>query len=162
MSLLGNWRRSLQFFVPIVVVSLLLFCAFYFTGWYHSWGVWPGYGWTTSGWLNSLMNAVGYDIPSQYYWIVFGVLYSLISVPIQELIFRVLPQKFIQNKWISIGISTIIFTLIHLYYMKPISLILIVFLALVTSFDYSRNRSFMAIWLFHVVTAYMAFTLNLA
>lgn len=162
MYLSKNTKASFTFFAPFLGFSFILFCVLYFSGFYHTWGVWNGYGWTTSIWLNFILDSFNLKIRNSSYWLVYGLIYTIVFVPLQELLFRVLPITYFKNKWITVGFFTLFFSLLHLYYMHPVSLILVAFLGVLTAYDYSKNRSFVGIWVFHSLIAYMAFTLNLA
>ena len=159
---MSNFINSIKFFAPYTLVSLLFFCVLYFTGLYHNFGTIEGYGWSNSLLLNKFFGFIGYFPPKYLYPYIFGLFYFVISVPFQELLFRVVPRLFISQKWVYIWLTSIVFTLCHIYYMQPFSLIMVFGMGILMAFDYWNNRSFWSICIFHFLMACMTFTLNLA
>ena len=159
---LGNFKKSILFFLPYLLVSVVIFCICYFTNWYTSWGVVDGYGWSNNILLNNFFGWINISVDKKFYPYIFGLFYFFISVPIQEFVFRVIFLQFIKNKYQFVIINSIVFTLIHIYYMKPLALIMVFIMSILISLDYFKNRSFTTICLFHFLMASFAFTLNLA
>lgn len=167
-NLKSNHLEAFKFFLPYIILSLISFTVIYFTGIYKYMGVVEGYGWNNSKLLDTWFKGLNLDVPRSWYIIIFPLYYFLISVPLQEYIFRVLPLKFLKpnqspkDGFIYIAVISLIFALLHLYYMQPISVILVFGMGVLNAFSYSKHRSFLLICLFHLITASIAFTLNLA
>ncbi len=159
---MSNFVNSIKFFAPYTIVSTLIFCGLYFTGLYQIFGTVEGYGWSNSVLLNRFFEFIGYFPPKYLYPYIFGVFYFVISVPFQEWVFRVVPKIFITQKWVYIWLTSIIFTLCHIYYLQPFGLVMVFGMGVLTGLDYWNNRNFWTICAFHGITASMAFTLNLA
>jgi Type II CAAX prenyl endopeptidase Rce1-like len=147
---------------PFYIICSVVFVIVYFLGLYNQLGSLEGYGWSNSILLDRFTYFTSISVPKNLYPFYFGVFYFFISVPLQEYIFRVLPIRFLKNKWSYIFITTTIFTLCHVYYMGWFSLILTFGLGLLLSLEYWYNRNFWALFWFHLFCASLAFTLNLA
>jgi hypothetical protein len=159
---LGDWKASTKFLLPYTIFGTIVFVVVYTLGWHNSLGTVEGYGWSNSKLLDFWFGVLNLKVPKEFYPWFFAAYYFLFSVPIQEYLFRVLPLKFIKNPLVYIWIINIGFTFLHIYYMKPISLILVFGMGVLVSIDYLKNRSFLNICLFHFLLAAIAFTLNLA
>lgn len=172
-------KSSFSFFLPVYLISFLVFAILYFTKIYEILGVVSGYGWENSTLLdiwfkNSYLNNLNIFVDRKFYIFIFPAYYFFISVPIQEYIFRVLPFKILTRyksilklsppffKYYYYFLISAIFAALHLYYMQPFAVSLVFLMGVLNAIDYSRNQNFFAICSFHFFTATIAFTLNLA
>lgn len=155
-------KSAFKFLFPCTILSLISFIIIYFTGIYKYMGIVEGYGWNNSVLLDTWFKALNWNVPRGWYIIIFPSYYFLFSVPVQEYLFRVLPLKFKPSKFVYIWVISLIFALLHLYYMQPISVALVFGMGVLNAISYSKHKSFIAICLFHLLTASIAFTLNLA
>ena len=153
---------SIKFFTPYIVLSVLLFAVVYFFDLNKYLGAVDGYGWSNSILLDRVFGFLDISVPKQYYTICFVIFYFVISVPLQEYAFRVIPLRLFQNKINYILITSIIFMLCHVYYMQLPGLILTGSMGILVSIDYWNNRNFWATCIIHGLFASMAFTLGLA
>lgn len=153
---------SVKFFTPFALLSILIFAIVYFSGMSKYLGAVDGYGWSNSILLDRIFGFINLQVPRQYYTICFVVFYFVISVPLQEYIFRVLLLRFFQSKVKYVAITSVIFMLCHIYYMQLPGLILTGGMGVLLSIDYYKNRNFWIICLIRALFASMAFTLGLA
>lgn len=159
---MSNINQSLKFFTPYSLIAVAIFAALYLTGIYQSFGVVEGYGWSNSILLNKFFASINYFPPKSSYPIIFAAFYFVISVPLQELLFRALPKMLITKKWLYVWLTSAVFALCHIYYMQLFALLMVFGMGFLTALDYWNNRNFWAICAFHALTASIAFTLNLA
>ena len=155
-------NHSIKFFTPYILLSIIIFLIVYFAGLSKYLGAVDGYGWSNSILLDRVFGFLNLSVPKQYYTFCFVVFYFVISVPLQEYVFRVLPLKFFQSKAKYIIITSLIFMLCHLYYMQLPGLILTGGMGILLSIDYHNNRSFWILCFIHALFASLAFTLGLA
>jgi Type II CAAX prenyl endopeptidase Rce1-like len=160
MSFLQN--PSIKFFTPYLILSVLFFAIIYFTGISKYLGAVEGYGWSNSILLDRVFRFLNVKVAREYYTICFVIFYFIISVPLQEFVFRVLPLKFMKSKVKYFTITSIIFMLCHLYYMQLPGLIMTGGMGILLSIDYYNNRNLWIICIIHALFASMAFTLGLA
>jgi Type II CAAX prenyl endopeptidase Rce1-like len=153
---------SIKFFTPYVILSTLIFVVVYFFRLNKYLGAVEGYGWSNSILLDRVFDFLRIKVLKEYYTLCFVIFYFIISVPLQEYVFRILPLRFFQSKTKYIIITSIIFMLCHLYYMQLPGLILTGGMGILLSIDYYNNRNFWIICLIHALFASMAFTLGLA
>jgi hypothetical protein len=153
---------SIKFFTPFVILSIMIFVLIYFSGANKYLGAVEGYGWSNSILLDRVFGFLNLKVPKQYYAFCFVIFYFIISVPLQEYIFRKLPVRFFQSKAKYVAITSIIFMLCHIYYMQLPGLILTGGMGFLLSVDYYNNRNFWIICIIHALFASMAFTLSLA
>ena len=153
---------SIKFFTPYVLLSITIFLIVYFAGWSKYLGAVEGYGWSNSILLDRVFGFLNLSVPKQYYTFYFVIFYFVISVPLQEYMFRVLPLMFMKSKVKYALITSMIFMLCHLYYMQLPGLILTGGMGVLLSIDYWNNRNFWVLCIIHALFASMAFTLGLA
>jgi hypothetical protein len=158
----SSHKSSLEFFKPFLIGSIAIFCIVYSSGIYQNFGEIEGYGWSNSILLNRIFGFLGVSVPIGFYPFIFGAFYILISVPLQEYFFRVLPLRFIKSRPAYIWSTTLVFGLCHIYYMQPFSLLLVFGLGYILALDYYNNKNFWWICFVHFFLACMTFTLNLA
>ena len=155
-------NKSIKFFLPYSIVSIVIFIILYFTGIYQNFGVVDGYGWSNSILLDKFFTVINYFPPRSYYSFIFAIFYFILSVPLQELLFRVLPKLVFKQKWLYVWLTSTVFALCHVYYMQPFALVMVFGMGILIALDYWDNDNFWAICAFHALTASIAFTLNLA
>jgi hypothetical protein len=160
MTILQN--PSIKFFTPYAILSILAFLVIYFSGISKYLGEVDGYGWSNSILLDKVFGFLSIKVPKEYYMICFVIFYFIISVPLQEYVFRILPLRFFQSKTKYVIITSIVFMLCHIYYMQLPGLILTGGMGILLSIDYYNNRNFWVICIIHALFASMAFTLGLA
>jgi Type II CAAX prenyl endopeptidase Rce1-like len=153
---------SIKFFAPYTILSIMLFAIVYFTGISKYLAAVEGYGWSNSILLDRVFRILNIKVARQYYIICFVIFYFIISVPLQEYVFRVLPLRFLQSKVKYVITTSLIFMLCHLYYMQLPGLILTGGMGILLAIDYYNNRNFWIICIIHALFASMAFTLGLA
>jgi Type II CAAX prenyl endopeptidase Rce1-like len=153
---------SFKFFLPFVVLASIIFIFTYFLGLGKYLGSVDGYGWSNSILLDRIFGFLNIKVDPKYYVACFVIFYFIISVPLQELVFRVWPMRFFQSQIKYILITSVIFMICHVYYMQLPGLILTGGLGVLTSIDYWNNKNLPAICIIHALFASMAFTLNLA
>jgi Type II CAAX prenyl endopeptidase Rce1-like len=153
---------SFKFFLPFVIIASVVFLLVYFLGLSKYLGAVDGYGWSNSILLDKVFGFLNVKIDRRYYTFAFVVFYFIISVPLQELVFRVWPKRYFSSQVKYVFITSIIFMLCHIYYMQLPGLILTGGLGVLTAYDYWNNKNFWAICIIHAIFASMAFTINLA
>jgi hypothetical protein len=153
---------SIKFFTPYIILATIAFMIIYTTGVNKYLGAVDGYGWSNSILLDRVFGFLNITVARQYYTICFVIFYFIISVPLQECVFRVLPKRFINSKLQYVAITSIVFMLCHVYYMQLLGLILTGGMGVLLSIDYWNNRNFWVICIIHALFASMAFTLGLA
>ena len=166
-KLLGDFNGAFNFLKPVLILLAIMTILIKVTNFETKLGQVVGYGWSNSTLLDIWFNTLKINIPKTWYIVIFPIYYFLFSVPIQEYIFRVLPLKFLpfnktKNILIYLFVISIIFALLHLYYMQPISVALVCGMGILNAIIYAKYRSFMAICLLHAITASIAFSFNLA
>jgi Type II CAAX prenyl endopeptidase Rce1-like len=153
---------SLRFFLPFVVLASIIFAITYFFGLNKYLGAVDGYGWSNSILLDRIFGFLNIKVDPKYYVACFVIFYFIISVPLQELVFRVWPLRFFNSKLTYVAFTSLTFMICHVYYMQLPGLILTGGLGVLTAYDYWNNKNFWAICIIHAIFASMAFTLNLA
>jgi Type II CAAX prenyl endopeptidase Rce1-like len=160
MTILQN--PSIKFFTPYAILSIIIFFIIYFSGISKYLGAADGYGWSNSILLDRVFGFLNVKVPKEFYMVCFVIFYFIISVPLQEYVFRVLPLRFFHSKLKYVIITSLIFMLCHLYYMQLPGLILTGGMGVLLSIDYYNNRNFWVLLFVHALFASMAFTLGLA
>jgi Type II CAAX prenyl endopeptidase Rce1-like len=153
---------SFRFFLPYVIIATVIFLLTYILGLNKYLGAVDGYGWSNSILLDRIFGFLNIKVDPKYYITCFVVFYFIVSVPLQELVFRVWPLQYFNSKLTYVAVTSLIFMLCHIYYMQLPGLILTGGLGILTSYDYWNNKNFWAICIIHAILASMAFTLNLA
>ena len=99
-------------------------------------------------------------------WRKIMILYPIMSVAAQELIFRTFffhryGPLFGRSRWMLIGVNAAAFGLAHIIYGSYVSLILTTVLGVLLAWRYERTRSFWAVWLEHALYGCLVFTIGL-
>lgn len=99
-------------------------------------------------------------------WIAVMILYPLLSVVPQELVYRTFffhryGPLFGDARWFAIVVNGLLFGLAHIIFGNLISIVLSTFLGVLLAWRYDATRSFWAVWLEHSLYGCLIFTVGL-
>ena len=99
-------------------------------------------------------------------WLAIMVLYPLLSVIPQELIYRTFffhryGPLFGDARWLAIGVNGALFGFAHLIFGSYVSILLTTLLGWLVAWRYDETRSFWAVWVEHSLYGCLVFTVGL-
>ena len=154
-NLLGNWKESLKFQLIITIPLVILAVIIYQLGYYpNDSKILQDRGWG-AGFFRNHLGLVPYIL-----------FYFFFFIPLEEYFFRKLPLDLTARSphlQVSLVFGSAMFNgLTRIAYPYPFGIILtVVTLALIYGYDYTENKSFIMLWLFHGIISVLAFSLNL-
>ena len=100
-----------------------------------------------------------------YLWIAIMIIYPLLSVYPQELIYRAFfferYRRLFPNSWSTVLVSGIVFGLIHIIYQNPLAVLLTLVGGIFFAETFARTRSLRLVWLEHALYGCLIFTIGL-
>ncbi|HEX8266138.1 MAG TPA: CPBP family intramembrane glutamic endopeptidase [Pyrinomonadaceae bacterium] len=140
----GEWRQLKKIFLRFGVCSALITALVFFA--------FPD-------------NLFNFPIERPVVWASVMILYPLLSVYPQELIYRAFfferYRKLFPSSWATVLSSAIVFGLVHIIFQNPIAVILTLVGGVFFAETYARTRSLRLVWLEHALYGCLIFTIGL-
>lgn len=140
----GEWRQLKKIFLRFGVCSALIGALVYF--------VFPG-------------NLFDFPLEQPVVWASIMLLYPLLSVYPQELIYRAFfferYRKLFPSCWATVLSSAVVFALVHIIFQNPIAVLLTLIGGVFFAETYARTRSLRLVWLEHALYGCLIFTIGL-
>ncbi len=110
-------------------------------------------------------NLFNFPVENTAVWASVMILYPLLSVYPQELIYRAFfferYRKLFPSCWATVLSSAIVFGLVHIIFQNPIAVILTLVGGVFFAETYARTRSLRLVWLEHALYGCLIFTIGL-
>ncbi len=99
-------------------------------------------------------------------WVMIMIIYPLISVIPQELIYRTFffhryGPLFGEARWLMYGVNGLLFGFAHVIFGSYVSIVLTAILGVLVAWRYDETRSFWAVWFEHSLYGCLVFTIGL-
>lgn len=117
-------------------------------------------------WLRQPEVFLGLPTHRPVLWAMIMVLYPLLSVIPQELIYRTFffhryGPLFSDGRWFAIGVNGLLFGFAHIIFGNYVSIVLTALLGVLIAWRYERTRSFWGAWLEHSLYGCLVFSVGL-
>ncbi|MCI4664271.1 MAG: CPBP family intramembrane metalloprotease [Neomegalonema sp.] len=116
-------------------------------------------------WIMTPHSFFSFMLNNTRFWLFVMIAYPIVLVTPQELIFRPLFFEryghLFPNKWVAIGVNSVLFGLAHLFYWNWPAVALTFLGNFFFAYAYVEKRSFPLAWLLHAIGGQLIFTIGL-